>query len=72
MDTQIKNHTSKALCYECQENESTRQITIDIDIKGIPICDSNECEHKARVRLMMVLLSADDNETDQFMNLNID
>ena len=39
-------------CHVCN-NESTRRLTPDLDIKGIPVCDSEECERKIRIELMI-------------------
>ena len=63
-DIQLKE---TAGCQECGQ-PATRQITTDPDIRGIPICNESVCEHRARVRLMMVMFADDETEAEGFMN----
>lgn len=39
-------------CYMCG-SPATRRVTPDLDIDGIPLCDTNECKMLLDVELMM-------------------
>lgn len=39
-------------CAKC-DNEATRRLTPDLDIHGIPVCDSKECEKQIRHELII-------------------
>lgn len=43
--------TEKALkCAQCGK-PATKRLTVDLDIQGIPLCDSEECELRVRAAL---------------------
>ena len=71
MDARSEQLTGTAACHECGE-VATRRMTVDIDIRGLPICDSSVCEHKARVRLMMIVFAGSEDEAERFANMDME
>jgi hypothetical protein len=45
-------------CSKC-DKEATRRLTVDIDIYGIPVCDSEQCKQSIQLDLIIRLWEDD-------------
>jgi hypothetical protein len=59
-DNESSNYNKRNIkCSKC-DREATRRLTPDLDIGGIPVCDSWDCETLIRLELMRKTIELQD------------